>query len=518
VIAIVLFAVTLGGLAILRITNDRDRSVDQSLVRIALSDFELSVRNEQTERFAKGLESAFERTLSRSDVQLVGQKRKGNSEPVEFVLRGAIDEHAAQVVVNVDLVNSSNGAVLWSTTVARDLVEPRFTQEEVSLLVATVVRCAVDIRGAMANDSSTSLFSDVLRYCEVQFGEGRLPPAELPGLSSRIREAAPQYAISHALCAIAHASATQVRGAPTAERERLRGVASECARRAIELDPSLGLTYLALAIALDPANRLVEQEDLLRKCFIDARFHYCKAEYANFLNAVGRKREALHYFRRAVDEDPFAGSAPRRALALETAEVGYVNDARQMFQSVANIWPNVSLRQWFWAEHYFGDPQKALDLLRDGGLAKTFAASSGVVGGGTDSIPCIEEFLNARIKHVALTEQEIAVACQSGFQDPPANFYAYFGHVDAAYREMERNADRYARGAGWLHELFRPYSRSVRADPRFMPFVARVGLVDYWLETDRWPDFCSTEALQYDCKEAALSAQAQLRTLPVERS
>ena len=40
-----------------------------------------------------------------------------------------------------------------------------------------------------------------------------------------------------------------------------------------------------------------------------------------------------------------------------------------------------------------------------------------------------------------------------------------------------------------------------------MPFAASLGLVDYWLESDRWPDFCASEKLPYDCKEAALSAR-----------
>ena len=42
-----------------------------------------------------------------------------------------------------------------------------------------------------------------------------------------------------------------------------------------------------------------------------------------------------------------------------------------------------------------------------------------------------------------------------------------------------------------------------------MPFAARVGLVDYRLKTDRWPDFCKRERLPYACKEAALAARSK---------
>ena len=56
--------------------------------------------------------------------------------------------------------------------------------------------------------------------------------------------------------------------------------------------------------------------------------------------------------------------------------------------------------------------------------------------------------------------------------------------------------------------LFMPHMRLVRADPRFMTQAARLGLVDYWLETGHWPDFCTEEKLPYDCKKAALAERA----------
>ena len=59
-----------------------------------------------------------------------------------------------------------------------------------------------------------------------------------------------------------------------------------------------------------------------------------------------------------------------------------------------------------------------------------------------------------------------------------------------------------------------PHMRIVRADPRFMPLAARLGLVDYWLDTDQWPDFCATEKLPYDCKEAALAARVNANASP----
>ena len=47
----------------------------------------------------------------------------------------------------------------------------------------------------------------------------------------------------------------------------------------------------------------------------------------------------------------------------------------------------------------------------------------------------------------------------------------------------------------------------MRRDPRFFAAMARLGLVEMWLERGRWPDFYSEPGLRYDCKaEAACRA------------
>jgi hypothetical protein len=51
--------------------------------------------------------------------------------------------------------------------------------------------------------------------------------------------------------------------------------------------------------------------------------------------------------------------------------------------------------------------------------------------------------------------------------------------------------------------LFRPPLRRFRQDPRFMQIAARAGLVKFWRQSGKWPDFCSEPDLPYDCKVEA---------------
>ncbi len=42
--------------------------------------------------------------------------------------------------------------------------------------------------------------------------------------------------------------------------------------------------------------------------------------------------------------------------------------------------------------------------------------------------------------------------------------------------------------------LFQPETAPMRRDARFVPLADKLGLLSYWRETGRKPDFCETEA------------------------
>jgi hypothetical protein len=55
--------------------------------------------------------------------------------------------------------------------------------------------------------------------------------------------------------------------------------------------------------------------------------------------------------------------------------------------------------------------------------------------------------------------------------------------------------------------LFARSTESMRRDPRFMKLAARIGLVDYWQSSGRWPDFCADPKVAYDCRTEAARAK-----------
>ncbi len=333
------------------------------------------------------------------------------------------------------------------------------------------------------------------QYCAA-FGDYKLD--EMNGLVPRILAAGPHLAVSYALQAAAAAAEIDERSPSDDERRRLRRLAYDSARTAQEMNPTSPfikafVDYLYATID-DPERGMAERERLFRRSLEAAPTQYAFYRYGYLLDAVGRKRDALGVFERFATSFPLEGATGR---ASRLAEVGRIDVARELFKADHRIWPTDSyvVSNWFWAEFWYGDPKIAEELARHPGT---------VTGNrprlDTRALGCFDAVLEARSRKAILKVTEIQTACPSGTEHLDG-IYAYFGHVDAAYRIAIENHG--------FTDPFAAYMRPVRADPRFMSLVARPPLVEYWTETGRWPDFCASEKLPYDCKEAARLARTR---------
>lgn len=461
--------------------------------RIEINVFEPLADDAQMQRFSRQLGDTLMRVFAANDLKAVAQVQGGVggnrlAEDAEFILRGTVDRDGAQYVVSSDLLHHGEALVLWSMTRQRLDTELRPLQENFASSVAGVLKCALVCRTGMQNDSSSELFSKLLRVCEA-FQDGSKYGHALE-LTRQLVEVAPQYALSYGLYAGIAARATL--GVPPAERDRLRKVVEDNAAIALQKDPNTTVAYAALAIVDDPTRSQAEREQLLKKVMALAPGQAGnQILYPRFLLNVGRTREALFHFERVSNEDPLDMMAQRVAAYL-TAQLGNIELARQKYDAMrskrmTDAETDASLAD---AELWYGDPKRALALM----------AVPDARAEMTD--PCFRRFVDARARGIRLTEQELNVACPDG----AAEFFAHFGYVDGFYRAVNARKD-YPESIFGREALFEPDMRSVRADPRFMPFAQRRGLVDYWLDTNQWPDFCADDKLPYDCREAALAAR-----------
>jgi TolB-like protein len=455
------------------------QSPDLASGRVLIKDFELMTSDDETARFAKGLTNTLEREFANIGLEAITRvDTVGAGEPIiaEFVLRGTVDRADGKLAVTTNVVHTRDGVVLWSKQRERDIRESQWLQERVALEAAGEISFALRARRYANDDTSSALLVSLMRFYSND------DPVQQMEMSIRLRDSFPQHAISHAVCAFAHAVGTVARS--------------------------------DLNTPDDPAATWAERERLLRKAIdLQPDLHFAVGLYYNVLEYVGRTRQG----RLTLDRVPLDRIsdlwAPRmtraysvlRASAPSAYHTTEVDAARTEFERVANIWPESDTNAyWFEAELWFGDPVIATRLATKDSVMRDLSIW------GAKPKRCLDMFIDARLRRLELTQAEIDAGCVEGFHTAPESIYGYFGHADAAYRAIEKRYESYARNSfgNWRVNLFESYMRVVRADVRFMPLAQRLGLVEYWLDTDQWPDFCTTEKLPYDCKEAALATRA----------
>ena len=83
---------------------------------------------------------------------------------------------------------------------------------------------------------------------------------------------------------------------------------------------------------------------------------------------------------------------------------------------------------------------------------------------------------------------------------------AALGEPRQAIQVTNLAIDRHEQLQPWF--LFAPVTRNMRQDPGFVGLASRLGLISYWRETGKWPDFCTDRALE--CSPQLLAAMKRL--------
>jgi hypothetical protein len=210
-------------------------------------------------------------------------------------------------------------------------------------------------------------------------------------------------------------------------------------------------------------------------------------------------RDAVEAAQNAVALDPLS-PWNREALISALAYSGRTGEAGNELEAAERLWPGSAImtdvRYRF--DLRYGDAANALRLLEAHGSPVELSSSP----------PTEKAFLLARIDpspgkvEAAL---DAARPRRPGVQ-PMLSFYvqtlATFGKIDEDFAAMDASrSDPFWREGTWV--LFRSHMSPLWRDPRFIGFAARVGLVDYWARSGRWPDFCSDPDLRYDCRAEA---------------
>jgi hypothetical protein len=123
----------------------------------------------------------------------------------------------------------------------------------------------------------------------------------------------------------------------------------------------------------------------------------------------------------------------------------------------------------------------------------------------------MESFLKARMEQSPANVERAIADARTAYRQQ-ANIYplvqalATFDRTDELAGVLLSSDPRAA--PGLILVFFRPPLTRLRRDQRFMSIAERYGLIDYWRDSGKWPDFCFEPRQPYDCKKEAAELRA----------
>jgi len=421
---------------------------------------------------------------------------------VGLVVDGAVRLDGDQTRVSVRLNDARTYVTLWSADYHRDTAAAADLGVEVAAKVADIVEMAEFARTTPPVLKDDTALSAMLEAHDLIRSNRPDAWARLLELSQQLVAVAPDFPFGHSMLATANADAVRWNVMPQ-QSAAMEATARREADRALAMDPHDAAAYFALAML---ARTYRERDAILLKGLAAGAhpappFGAINTRESFLLQDVGRLRDSLPYSQRALALDPL--SPPKNSNTIWWyATMGHAAASRELLDQSLARWPNHrnirAARLHVLA--FYGAPDEALAVLDDPAKRPSDLAPRAIAMWRT--------FLEAKRAGRALSPpiaRAIAAAGDAGDIDPgyAAMMLSSLGETDLAFEQAGKALKAQDDDPSFL---FTPQMAPLRRDPRFMPLAARIGLLDYWRSTGKWPDFCVGAHPEVDCRAAAAKA------------
>jgi len=442
---------------------------------------------------------------SQIDAVLVGQQAsKDYPKPVSrkpgLIVTGILRDDGHNMVVDLRLEDGATRAALWSTEFKRNSRETSDLPLEVAARVADVVNMINFARNANPPLIDDSALSALLQTTDMIRDSRGGDWAQLIDHAQGVVTRHPDFAFGHSVLAGAYLEAALDIDVP----DRAKAMADAARREAdltLKLDPQDAGAYAVLSgleFSRRPYNYRAGEVILLRgikfarhpKEPLGALYQY----EGNLLGSVGRVREGLSFQLIAQAKDQWS-PAKMTKLALVYANLGNLPAARDALQKAVQRWPNYSFvrnaRRYI--AGFFGQPSDALATID---FLDAEASSD------QDENAIWRTFIQARSTPsrpvTAAAVRDIRAAAEHGAiaRETEIMMLAGLGETRQAIEVTNLALDHQELDPKFV---FAPVTRNMRQDPGFLRLVDRMGLISYWRETGKMPDFCTDPATRSEC-------------------
>jgi TolB-like protein len=477
--------------------------------RIAILPFETTDSDASSRSLADGVGDEVARTMTSVGLPTLSLDvgRAGNGEERDetavkggaaYALGGHVQRDGGALNVSVHIGDPRTHAILWSKNFSRPAAEAGAMREQVATTTVRVLQCAFDVINLPASRFDNETVGLYLRACDLRPDYDSQD--QVRDLLRQVTQRQPRFATGWAKLALAASSARHTLPADqaaAAERE-----SRAAAKRALQLDPRNGIPYIALNDLLPSPGHLLEHQNLILKGLsVSPDNAVLNLREGDLLSQVGRVAEALVYGRRAEKLDPLN---PIMAAYLTgfLLSNGLLTEARAVNERAATLWPDGAFADFkgvrIAIEARYGDPDKALALIADPKSRPAEWEPSDIDDWRRRCL--IRKSHDPAMLARYASEQLAELASGKSAPSVAMSRLSALGAVDGAFEAAAKASPADTLETGFL---FRPTDAGMRRDPRFMPLMAKVGLVDFWRKTGKWPDFCEAADRPYDCRAVA---------------
>jgi TolB-like protein len=438
-----------------------------------------------------------------SSFQFRGERKAEAAQSLNcsHVLDGSIRRAAGRVRISAHLVEASSRTTLWSDRYDRSLEDIFAVQDEISENIARALHQAFSSFSTRAVDPAD--YDLYLRASPQSYAPDEL--RNYVGLLEVATQRSPHFA--EAWGRLAYARAWLRFYQPYADRAASAGLVSREAEKALELDPHSAHAMLAQFFVIPHFGRFIEADALMERMRQVSGLGNLQIYTGWDLRNTGRVCESLEETERAYRLDAL-NTMSVNLTALARMAAGRPDAAVPLFEDLVARQPDMSfpvsslLRAYAFLEDWAA-VDRLLELAAKRQL-REFQEGLAFIRAKRDPTPenvgGIRSALEADLDKSGCVEVSRLV------------YAAHLGLVEEAYRAAETarlgptgtsdeimGPDAYRTGM-----LFHAGMPELRKDPRFARLCARLGLVEFWMTTNKWPD-CADEVpydFRAECAEA----------------
>ena len=392
---------------------------------------------------------------------------------VDTIVEGSIIREGDRIRVHAQLIRAATDDHFWSESYTRELHDVLALDADVAQAIATRIQVTITGEEHRRLTSSRSVSPEVLEdYLKGRFAlakrNNRANVEESIAYFNHAIDKDSTYAPSYLGLATAYWNLTLVFMGEAPEPERPRVI--QAASKALELDPELADAHVLIGATAAQEWHWAEAEtEYHRALELKPNDAIAYSELAWWLDCQGRTEEAVRARQRARELDP---------LAVSGADLGFdflfarrYDDAVHVLRSALEINPDDAWALWILgfvriANHQLEQAIPELETAvsaskRSPAVVGLLANAYAQAGRRRDALRLLEELKKRK---------------QTGYVPPAALVLAYLGlgDSDQAFVWLEQGYKEHSNILQTLKVL--PTFDPVRADPRFIDLVHRVGL------------------------------------------